>query len=214
VAGGLPEERIRVKPNFLEHDPGAGAGEGGYALFVGRLAKEKGIETLVRAWDRLGGRVPLKVVGSGSESPAIVDLAARRGGVEWLGRRPRAEVAALMRDALVLVVPSRWYEGFPLVVVEALAAGLPVVASDHGGLAEVVRHGETGWRFPPGDDAALAAVVERAVADPAALAPLRRAARADYEASYTAELNYEILLDIYREAGATAGEPAPARAAR
>lgn len=199
VEGGLPADRIRVKPNFLPEDPGPGTGAGGYALFVGRLAGEKGIDTLAEAWDRLEEGVRLKVVGQGDLAPVVESLAARDPRVEWLGRRSRDEVNQLMRDALVLVVPSRWYEGFPLVVVEALAAGLPVIASDHGGLMEAVRHGETGWRVPPGDAEALARAVARAAADPLAMASMRRAARADFEARYTADRNYELLMEIYRE---------------
>ncbi|HUP19955.1 MAG TPA: glycosyltransferase [Gemmatimonadota bacterium] len=199
VEGGFPAERIRVKPNFLPVDPGPGEGRGGYALYVGRLSPEKGIGTLVEAWERLDPPVPLQVVGQGSEAPAVEALAARRPEVRMRGRLPRDEVAALMRDALVLVVPSRWYEGFPLVVVEALAAGLPVIASDLGSLTEVVRPGETGWRVPAGDPAALAAAVARAAADPTALIPMRRAAREDFKERYTAERGYTALMEIYRE---------------
>lgn len=211
VEGGLPAARIRVKPNFLTDDPGPGTGAGGYVLFVGRLAGEKGIDTLAAAWDRLAGDVRLKVVGQGDLAPVVEALAARDSRVEVLGRRSRAEVNALMQEALVLAVPSRWYEGFPLVVVEALAAGLPVIASDHGGLVEAVRHGETGWRVPPGDPDALAHAVARAAADPAALVPMRRAARADFEARYTADRNYRLLMDIYGEltAAAAAAEARP-----
>ncbi|MBW3660107.1 MAG: glycosyltransferase family 4 protein [Gemmatimonadetes bacterium] len=199
VEGGLPPESVRVKPNFLDEDPGMGRGGGGYALFVGRLSEEKGVRTLVEAWERLRGRIPLKVVGDGPESPRVASAAERIDGIEWLGRRPREEVLERMREARLLVFPSVWYEGLPFVIVEAFAAGLPVVASDLGGMSEIIRHGETGWLVPAGDPAALAKAVESAAADPEALQRVRRAGRAEFDSKYTATINYERLMAIYAE---------------
>lgn len=213
VRGGLPEDRLRVKPNFLDRDPGVGEGAGGYALYVGRLAPEKGIGTLLEAWGFLGREMPLKIVGDGPLAPAVAT--AGGSGVTWLGRRTRDEVHALMREALVLVVPSRWYESCPLVVLEAFAAGLPVVTSDLGALAEIVDHGRTGLRFPASDAGALAEQVRRLAGNPEERGRMRRAARAEYEAKYTAEINHDRLVAIYREArGLRAAKPPSVPAAR
>ncbi|HEX6938024.1 MAG TPA: glycosyltransferase [Longimicrobiales bacterium] len=203
VDGGLPGERIRVKPNVVDPDPGPGRHEGGFALFAGRLSREKGVATLLRAWELLGAAAPpLKVVGTGPLAPAPGACTTPR--IEWLGWRPRDEVLALMRDAAVLVFPSHCYESFGLALAEAFATGLPVIASRLGAMAELVEHGRTGWLFEPGDAAELAAAVTRAFADGAVLRAMGRAARAAYEERYTAERNHALLMEIYRAARAAA----------
>lgn len=214
VEGGLPADRIRVKPNFVWPDPGTGRHDGGYALYAGRLSPEKGIETLVEAWRRLGADAPpLRVVGAGP----LETMAEKRAGprVEFLGWRPREEVLALMQDAALLVFPSQCYESFGLALAEAYATGLPVVASRLGAMAEVVEHGRTGLHFTAGDADDLAAQVRRAFEDAAALAEMGRAARAVYEARCTAERNHALLMEIYRAAlAAVEGGEVPAEARR
>ncbi|AEN73885.1 glycosyl transferase group 1 [Rhodothermus marinus SG0.5JP17-172] len=204
MEGGLPAEKIVVKPNFVHPDPGPGEGKGGYALFVGRLSPEKGIRTLLRAWERLGGRVPLKVVGDGPLAEEVRGAAGRLPGVEWLGRKAQEEVYALMGDAAFLVFPSEWYEGFPMVIAEALARGVPILATPLGSQGSIVDHGRTGLLFRPGDPEDLAEKVEWAWTHPNDLREMGREARREYEQKYTAEKNYEILMDIYERARATA----------
>jgi glycosyltransferase involved in cell wall biosynthesis len=155
VEGGLPEGKIVVKPNFVVPDPGRGQGGGGYVLFVGRLAPEKGTGTMLAAWERLGTGVPLKIVGDGPLKDQVVRAAAGRSNVEWLGHRPVADVQALMRKADMLVFPSQWYETFGRVAAEAFAAGTPVIGTDIGAVAELVEHGRTGLKFRPGSFAAF-----------------------------------------------------------
>jgi glycosyltransferase involved in cell wall biosynthesis len=94
--GGLPAKRIVTKPNFVHPDPGPGEGQGGYAMFVGRLSSEKGVGTLLEAWERLGGRIPLKVVGDGPLASRMIEASRKPLGIEWLGRRPLEEVYARM----------------------------------------------------------------------------------------------------------------------
>jgi glycosyltransferase involved in cell wall biosynthesis len=184
VAEGFPAERVVVKPNFLPADPGVGAHDGGYALYVGRLAPEKGVATLLEGWRRVGTRLPLKVVGSGPLEPL---LAAPPPGVEWLGQQSRERVLALMRDATVLVFPSEWFETFGLGIVEAFATGLPVVASRLGVIPELVRDGETGLLVAENDPAALAAALERLLEDPPLRERLARAGRELLERSFQAD---------------------------
>ena len=196
-----------VKPNFVEDPPAAGTGAGGYALFVGRLSAEKGLSTVLEAWQRLGRAIPLKIVGEGPLADSVEATAADEFGVEYLGRRPLPEVYDLMGDARFLVQPSEWYEPFGRVAIEALARGTPVIASDLGGMAELIDHGRTGRLFRPGDAGDLAAAVDWALAHPGELATMRGCARAEFEAKYTAERNYRHLIAIYRRAIAlTAGD--------
>lgn len=195
IAGGLPEKQIVVKPNFVAPDPGMGNHCGRYALFVGRLSPEKGIRTLLRAWEAVGRRMPLKIAGDGP----LQDLA--RGsppGVEWLGRVRHEDVLGLMKRASILVFPSECYEGFPTTIAEAFATGLPVVASHLGAMAEIVQDRQTGLFFTPGDATDLAAKIELALDYPDELIGMGRRARGEYEAKYTAERNYRLLREIYQ----------------
>jgi glycosyltransferase involved in cell wall biosynthesis len=209
IESGLPADRVVTKPNFLKRDPGAGDGEGGYALFVGRLSPEKGIGTMLEAWRKPDMPMPLRVVGDGPEGTRV---AGAGGQVEWLGRRDQAQTLDLMRRAAVLVFPSEWYETFGRVAVEAFAAGTPVVVARIGAVAELVDHGRTGLLYEPGDAEDLAAQIRRLTADPKMARAMRRAARQEYETKYTAERNYHLLSDIYRRAMARQPVPQPATA--
>jgi glycosyltransferase involved in cell wall biosynthesis len=200
IEGGLPAGKIVVKPNFVAPDPGRGQGGGGYALFVGRLAPEKGTGTMLAAWERLGTRIPLKIVGDGPLRDRVVEAAARRSNVEWLGHRPVEEVHALMGKADMLVFPSEWYETFGRVAVEAFATGTPVIGANIGAVAELVEHGRTGLEFRPGDPEDLVTQVEWALSHPAELRRMRDEVRAEFEAKYTAERNYRALMEIYEAA--------------
>jgi glycosyltransferase involved in cell wall biosynthesis len=200
IEGGLPAGKIVVKPNFVAPDPGRGQGGGGYALFVGRLAPEKGTETMLAAWDRLGTRIPLKIVGDGPLRDRVVEATARQSNVEWLGHRPMEDVHALMGKADMLVFPSQWYETFGRVAAEAFATGTPVIAANIGAVAEFVEHGRTGLKFRPGDPEDLVTQVEWALSHSAELRNMREEVRAEFEAKYTAERNYRALMEIYEAA--------------
>ena len=199
VAGGLPPERIVVKPNFVRADPGSRCGRGEYALFVGRCSSEKGVSVLAEAWAALSNLIPLQIVGDG---PLLKEVATRLHqnacvSVTMPGRLSPADVLSSMRSARFLVVPSICYENFPLVVAEAYACGVPVIASRLGALAESVHDGQTGLHFTPGDPIDLAAKAQWAWDHPKEMETMGRAARAEYEAKYTAERNCKMLVDIY-----------------
>jgi glycosyltransferase involved in cell wall biosynthesis len=200
IEGGFAPERIEVKPHFVGGDPMPGDGQGGYALAVGRISEEKGFRTLLAAWRRLHADLPLKIVGDGPLLEELRDASRSLLGVEWVGRAPPDEVQRLMQRAQLLVVPSGWYETFGMVVIEAFAAGLPVVAARHGALAELVEHGRTGVHFEPGDASALAAAVDGLLSRPGELPALRRNARAEFEARYDPARNYTALMRTYARA--------------
>lgn len=200
VEGGLPAQKVTVKPNFVGRDPGTGTGRGGYALFVGRLSPEKGVDTILEAWNLVDSRIPLKIAGDGPLAARVASVAEKRSDVEYLGHKSADEVRALMREAVLLVFPSRAYETFGRVGAEAFAAGTPVVAADTGAVAEMVDDGRTGLRFRPGDARHLAGQVDRVFSRPDEYARMRREARAEFEAKYTAERNYGMIMDIYESA--------------
>jgi glycosyltransferase involved in cell wall biosynthesis len=199
IEGGLPGERIMVKPNFLAPDPGTGNHTGGFALFVGRLSAEKGVHTLLQAWRQLPRSFPLKIVGDG---PLFGTIGPSPAAVEWIGHVSRGRVLSLMRDATFLIVPSEVYENFPLTVLEAFATGLPVIASGHGALEELVLDGQTGRLFRPGDAGALSATLEWALDHREDMQAMAERARAEYDARYSAERNYRLLMQVYNAARA------------
>lgn len=195
--GGLPEEKITVKPNFVPDSGRPGDARDRFALFVGRLSQEKGIELLLAAWKSWNASIPLKIVGDGPLASVVAEL-AKRCGAECLGRLPGGRVRQMMTKASFLIFPSLCYENFPLAVAEAFAAGLPVVAAGHGSMASLVEHGRTGLHFRPGDAADLAAKIEWAAVHPEEMARMRCEVRAEYLAKYTPERNYEMLMEIYK----------------
>jgi len=200
IEGGLPAASLAVKPNFVDPDPGPGRGGGGYALFVGRLSQEKGLETLLAAWLALGAAMPLKIVGDGPLAPVVSEAVSRQGNIEWLGRRPLDEVYRLLGEAAALVFPSRCYETFGRVIIEAFAKGTPVIASRLGAMADLIQDGRTGLLFEPGNVGDLVRQVQRLLGDPTLLSEMRVAARSEYESHYTGTQNQEQLLAVYERA--------------
>jgi glycosyltransferase involved in cell wall biosynthesis len=202
VEGGIPEERIVVKPNFIHPDPGEGSGPRDYALFVGRLSPEKGASILLDAWSRLPEPVPLVVLGGGPEQGDLEERARRNhlSTVQFRGQVPRPETIAAIQGARFLVFPSLWYENFPMTIGEAFACGTPVIGSRLGAVEEIVDDGRTGLHFEPGSAGELAGRVAWAWNHPAEMKSMGREARRKFEAKYTAESNYPILVDVYEQA--------------
>ncbi|NQU09476.1 glycosyltransferase family 4 protein [bacterium] len=200
VQAGLPADRIMVKPNMVYPTPAIGDGRGGFALYVGRLSVEKGIDVLLQAWRQTGSPVPLHIVGHGPLAPAVDEFARTVPGVRWHGRLPRERVLDLMKQAYALVFPSTCYEMFSMTAIEALSVGLPVITTRLGSMATLIQPEQTGLHFPPGDAAALADQIAWAYAHPVQWEQMRRQARAEFERHYTADRNYEILRRIYHDA--------------
>jgi glycosyltransferase involved in cell wall biosynthesis len=207
IQGGLPADKIAVKPNFLTPDPGIGEGKGNYVLFVGRLWPEKGIDTLLTAWQQIGNRLPLKIVGDGPLAPQVAEAMQQIPGIEWLKQQPRAKVLSLMKNATVLVMPSIWYEGFPMSIAEAYAIGLPVITSNIGSMSALIDHGRTGLHFRPGDAEDLVTQIEWVLTHFAEMVQMRQSVRAEFETKYTAEKNYQILMNIYQQAASSSTLP-------
>lgn len=212
VRGGMQPEAIVVKPNFLAPDPGPGNHTGNFALFVGRLSPEKGIGTLLQAWDHLPGAIPLNIVGDGPLASEVASAASRNPSIEWLGSRPVAEAVEMMGDAALLVFPSEWHEPFGRTIVEAFARGTPVLASNVGAARDLITPGRTGHHFTAGNAEDLANKVTWLFDRPALLHEMGTNARAAFESDYSADENYPMLLGIYRLAIArnmrSAGAPA------
>ena len=142
----------------------------------------------------------LKIAGDGPMADEVNADSHGNIGIEWLGRVSRERVVELMKGAAVLVFPSVWYETFGMSIIEAFAVGLPVIASKIGVVNSLVDHERTGLHFLPGNAVDLAAQVEWMLAHPSQWRQMRRNARAEFEAKYTAKTNYETLIRIYESA--------------
>ncbi|HEX6871934.1 MAG TPA: glycosyltransferase family 4 protein, partial [Micromonosporaceae bacterium] len=169
---GIPAERIVVKPNSVP-DPGPPDPLGDGFVLLSRLVPEKGVDLLLQAWQRHpdGSLGRLRVVGDGPLRPEVEQAAATRADVTFLGQQDRAGVRQALRESAVVLVPSRWHDVLPTVILEALAAGRPVLGSDLGGIPYLVDR--AGWVVPATVDA-FAAALPRAQAEAAALAPVAR----------------------------------------
>jgi glycosyltransferase involved in cell wall biosynthesis len=197
IDAGLPATKVVVKPHFVDPDPGLGERRGNYALFVGRLSSEKGVGTLLEAWRQTPPNVSLRIVGDGPLRSAVQAALTTTPSIRWLGLQQSSEIFGLLKGAAFLIFPSDAYETFGRVIIEAFATGTPVIATDHGAAAELLRHGHTGLHFRQRDPADLADKVRVLAEDPEAAFRMGLAARAEFEARYGADVNYEALMKIY-----------------
>lgn len=200
VHGGLSADKIFVKPNFVYPDPGVSGDRGDYALFVGRLSAEKRVSTVLTAWAHLRRPIPLLVVGDGPARQDLERQASEIGldTVRFQGFLPREETLPVMQKARFLVFSSESYETFCMSIAESFACGVPVICSRLGAMQEIVQDGRTGLHFTPGDAADLAAKIEWACQHPQEMKTMGQEARREYELKYTAERNYQLLMEIYR----------------
>lgn len=198
LEAGFKSDNIRVKPNFKINtvsESDLSNQRNGRALFVGRLSHEKGLELLLDAFSNLP--YDLDVVGDG-DLEFLKSTAP--GNIHFLGHLPREQVEQKMLSASVLLMPSIWYEGFPMVLVEAFSNGLPVICSDIGSMAEIVEHGKTGMHFKKGDMADLREKIVQLLSDHNVSTKMGKKAREVYLEKYTDRVNYRILMKIYQEA--------------
>jgi len=207
---GVSPDRVAVVPSFVSDDVAAGARagprpdflpDGEFVLFVGALGEHKGVGLLAEAHRRMTTSAPLVVIGARrADSPALYGDPRHplvlRDGV------PHREIMAAFAAAAVVAVPSRWPEPQGLVAVEAMASGVPVVASEVGGLAELVLPGETGLLVRPGDAGALAGALDQLLGDPALRSRMGTAAKAR-AVDFTAASIVPRVIEAYHRARVT-----------
>jgi len=201
VRAGLPAEQVFVKPNFYPDPPSPQTWEAreNQAVFIGRLSLEKGVKYLVQAWKRWGAAAPrLDIIGDGPDRAAL-ENEAKGSNIRFLGQQPFDKVQEQLSRSRMLILPSVCYEGFPMVIREAFALGVPVAASRIGSLPHIVDDGKNGVLFDPGNADDLVAVVKRNWTD-GMLEPMSKAARAKFDKEYTAGENYKMLMGIYEKA--------------
>jgi glycosyltransferase involved in cell wall biosynthesis len=200
VSGGLPAERVVAKPNFVGSDTWqAEMNKEDVVLFAGRLSPEKGIGTLLSAWNT--GRVPfrLRIVGDGPMVEEVRSCAASNTNIEYLGLLQPNAVYREMAKARFLVFPSEWFETFGRTVIEAFSQGTPVLATDLGAVRELVAEGVTGYLYLPGNvDALVNGTLRFPTGEKYKI--MRANCRDLFLSKYTAKINYTLLTDIYNKA--------------
>ncbi|MBA3914319.1 MAG: glycosyltransferase family 4 protein [Acidobacteriales bacterium] len=203
IRAGLPAERISVKPNFIYADYSPNAEhDSDYAIYAGRLAPEKGVDVLLRAWSKVKERIPLLIVGDGPSLPGLRSLAEDLGlkNIDFAGRLSWDQTLGAMQKARFLLFPSVSYEGFPMTIVEAFACAKSVICTRLGSMPEIVQHGRTGLTFEPGSVDEFADRIDWALANPQELRAMGKEARKEYEHRYSPETNYKLLMGIYQRA--------------
>lgn len=201
IEGGLHADSISVKPNFLEADSVHEQLNGEYFLFAGRLSPEKGLQILLQAATEIRG-IPIYIAGDGSERVKLKAIRAEKQleNIHFLGQQSRAQMMNLYLKASAILVPSLWYEHFPMVILEAFASGRPVIFSKHGSLQEIATDGETGLGFKVGDSLDLAEKMRWAWSHPREMLNMGSAGRSVLDQKYSAESNYSQLVQIYQHA--------------
>ena len=186
-------KRIFVKPNFADSQC-VGTGNEGYFLFAGRLDKLKGIDFLLKAWKE--DMPQLRVCGTGPLDKWCRDYLTDnpKSNVELLGFVNHDEVMNLMKNAAGVILPTRWYEGFPMTIVESYSVGTPVVASNLGNAGALVTDNVTGYRFAMDDEKSLKSAINAVVSGSDRL---RKSTINEFVEKYTADKNYEQLTEIY-----------------
>jgi len=191
VQAGMSANNIYVKPNFVKI-PYIESKRRENGLFVGRLSPEKGLACLMAAVNRMPG-ININIIGAGEMRGKLESCSQ----LKLHGWKDANEVYSAMRSASYLVVPSIWYETFGLIVIEAFANGLPVLASKIGALSELISDGETGLLFEAGSAKSLAEKIAWAESHTDELIRMGKCARQEYEAKYSPQTNYEQLMKIY-----------------
>ncbi|MGF9852214.1 glycosyltransferase [Bacillus paramobilis] len=201
IQGGIPESKIIVKPNFLmQNSEQVNKNlEEEYILFVGRISEEKGIRNLLNAWKMINNKkgIKLYIIGDGPDKK-MLEEEKFSDDIYFLGKKNSKDVLLYMKNAKYLIVPSIWYEGFPMTIVEAYSVGTPVLCSKIGSLQEVVINGETGFHFKHDNIEGITAVIQEAL-NYGEYNNMRENVLEVFRTYYTEDVNFNYLISIYSE---------------
>lgn len=194
IQHGLPAERLFVKPNFIAEKLVASIeNPGNYFLFVGRLTASKGAELLKAVAPN--SPLPIKLVGEGDLAESLKNIP----NLELLGTRSNKETLSLIKHAKALILPSRWYEGMPMTILEAFSLKTPVITSNLGAMKSMIRHRENGLLIDPYSTNQLLAALTTIATDAVFAKEMAIAAYLDYQSLYSPEANYQQLMGIYEK---------------
>lgn len=196
VKGGLPANKIVVKPNFINDPLPERIIEGYGALYIGMITEEKGLRELVTEWQEIN--YPLKIIGSGQLREELL-IINKNSLVKFVGLLPRERVIEELGQCAFVVVPSKWHEAFGLVNIEALSMGKPVIASKKGAMLDILEEGRNGIFFDILKKGDLKEKVESLINDHKRLNLMSISSRSSYLQNYTPRVNYLKLIEIYHQ---------------
>lgn len=202
LESGIADRKIEVKPHFVECEKIKPSYKfRNYAVFMGRLSREKGLFTLVKAWKEIPD-ITLKIVGNGQASEELQDLTVRAGieNVEFLGFKEGDERFEILKRAMFMVFPSECYENMPYAILESFACAVPVIASNIGGLRELIGDGITGLHFQAGNTKDLARKISMLSKDKELLLRMRHNSRRYAEDFFSERIGYKNIIDVYKKA--------------
>lgn len=199
ASAGVPPERLFVRPNCIDATeivPATSSGD--YVAYIGRLSREKGVWTLIHAMEHVRGPI-LKIAGTGPEEGAIRDYIEKKRiqNVQLLGFASGSAREEFLRNCMFTIMPSEWYEMFPMVLLEAWAAGKPAIGSRLGAVADLIEDGSTGLLFEPGNHFDLAQKIETLSRSPEYAARMGTQARAVVETKYNPAVSHNLLMQIF-----------------
>lgn len=193
------EDKIFIKPNFVKKDNEIfKENRDNYFLFLGRIDELKGIRLLVEVWKDIDNS-KLFVLGKGPLEKDIRQYIKDNNikNIDLLGFKQKNEVMEFISNAKALIVPSQWYEGFPMTIVESLSLGVPVIAGDIGNLTMIIDDGKNGLVFKYNDKKSLIDKINELQNDTELLKKISEGALESFNRSYNSVKNYELLMDIY-----------------
>lgn len=194
---GVPAEKMVVKPNFtVDHGSGTYPRED-FFLFIGRLTEEKGIKTVLECAKISNANI--KIIGDGPLRAEVEHQASIHSNIQYLGFQDKETINNILKRTKALLFASLWYEGFPMTILEAFAAGTPVICSKLGGPGEIVEDHISGLHFVPGNAEDLAHKMLLLADNKGLIATLGKGARNIFQTKYSEESNYQRLLNLYLE---------------
>ena len=203
--GHVYPDRMHVIRHFIDLDGvEPKQAPGGNAVIAGRISAEKGIDVAIRAIAHLPEPAHLDVAGDGPARAELEALAAAQapGRVTFHGRLAKDQLFDLLRASSVALVPSTWYENQPMAVLEGMAAGLPVIGTDLGGLPELIDEGVDGYLVPPSDEKALAGAIGRVIEDSSRAFKMGQNGRRKIESDFSPSVHLDRISGLYRRLGA------------
>jgi glycosyltransferase involved in cell wall biosynthesis len=204
--GGLPAGSMHIKPHFYKDAPAPlpWKDREDKVVYIGRLSAEKGPAVMIETWKRLSSSAPpLEVIGDGPDMGRLKDMikgTSVEQRITFTGQLLFSETQERLGRAKMLILPSICFEGFPMVIREAFALGVPVIGSRIGAIPFIVTHDRNGMLFEPGNSADLAGIVSRLQENNDELADMAAAARREFDEKYTAGANLQTLIRIYETA--------------
>ena len=191
----ISPKKLIIKPNFIK-DCGKGESEReDFFLFIGRLTEEKGIRTLLKAASLYNFK--FTIIGDGPLSQEVEDFSRHNPTLSYLGFQPKASVLSYLKKCKALIFPSIWYEGFPVTILEAFCTGTPVIASNMGGMKEIIQNRVNGLHFEPGNEKDLVSKILEIEEENNLAEDLSNNARSTYLNHYTPAKNYDQLVGVY-----------------